>query len=342
MLHLTGQLSGAEKHSVIYRNIDMSTILIKDLLQGLVAQLPFGFAVSPDQDAYNFYLWDDVFMKLNQKFPYGVKLPDKYSALAREAYNYKVKSCHRALLYNLVIITREARHFKTSPALKCGTKTSLAIVKKFVHTIQDSSSEGNVKAWISDLPNMDVKTFIDCLVTIFEKGVFNGGFGGYKWAEIAKNVQRFVSGQVNMLIMADTAYTLSHNNGPIFNKGMWYTQYTGMFLSLLDVQRSGQIPKLLFDKSPYMFSFRSTCINYNYISPYDSILQELYEFNSNVHVDWQVIMAIGVDKGEASSMYANQVELYGATNKPAFEGMTVKGFIRIDHLNKIAYGERAA
>jgi hypothetical protein len=50
-------------------------------------------------------------------------------------------------------------------------------------------------------------------------------------------------------MMVDTVWTLSHNNGPIFNKGQFYCHYNAALLvRILDVQRSGQVPEaILYD-----------------------------------------------------------------------------------------------
>jgi hypothetical protein len=47
--------------------------------------------------------------------------------------------------------------------------------------------------------------------------------------------------------MLDTGFALCHNNGPIFNKGLVYTGYSGEIRTMLDVQRAGQIPQLVND-----------------------------------------------------------------------------------------------
>jgi hypothetical protein len=49
-------------------------------------------------------------------------------------------------------------------------------------------------------------------------------------------------------MMVDTGYTLAHNGGPIFNKGMMYSGYNHNIYALLDIQRSGQVPEYILDK----------------------------------------------------------------------------------------------
>jgi hypothetical protein len=57
-----------------------------------------------------------------------------------------------------------------------------------------------------------------------------------------------VYGEFTPEMFGDTAFTLAHNNGPMFNKGMLYSNYSSEFKKILDVQRSGQIPQYLSEK----------------------------------------------------------------------------------------------
>jgi hypothetical protein len=57
----------------------------------------------------------------------------------------------------------------------------------------------------------------------------------------------FLTGKTSLEALVDTGYTLAHNTSPIFNKGMMYNTYDHHLITVLDVQRSGQMPELLID-----------------------------------------------------------------------------------------------
>ena len=55
----------------------------------------------------------------------------------------------------------------------------------------------------------------------FYNSKWNGGYGGKKWGIVTDCLVRFVFGEFYAEMMLDTVWTLSHNNGPIFNKGIF-------------------------------------------------------------------------------------------------------------------------
>ena len=81
----------------------------------------------------------------------------------------------------------------------------------------------------------------------FDHGSWSAGYGGKPWGQIARTANQFFTGHTSLEMLVDTAYTLAHNNGPMFNKGMLYQSYSQKFIMLLDIQRSGQIPELILD-----------------------------------------------------------------------------------------------
>ena len=63
-----------------------------------------------------------------------------------------------------------------------------------------------------------------------------------------------LTGTTSMEMLVDTGYTLAHNGGPIFNKGMMYTHYDSHFLTILDLQRAGQMLDLLTGTNLHVLS----------------------------------------------------------------------------------------
>ena len=97
-----------------------------------------------------------------------------------------------------------------------------------------------------------------------------------------------MDGKTSMEMMLDTAFTLAHNNGPIFNKGMMYSHYNASNLyRILDVQRSGQIPEMiLYDKL-------GTQYNLEPVKALIKLVQEKVPQAFGTYVDWIKVEALG-------------------------------------------------
>jgi len=151
------------------------------------------------------------------------------------------KAVGRALLYSIVICTREMRH--------CGSKDDPELEKRLVdETSLDAASfvrfmmaGGGAPDGILSCAYVPVGDAFRAVDLAFREGMFGKQFGGEPWAQVARNVVRYVDGSYTPEMFLDTVWSLCHNNGPIFNKGMHYDMYSNYLIELLDVQRSGQV-----------------------------------------------------------------------------------------------------
>lgn len=202
----------------------------------------------PDKEALEFYALNHLAAIVRKNFTPHEKLPD-WAVQVMDAYlKCLVAQGQRLFFYTLLIVTRESRHIKNAATATWKEK----FVPKFGEvaydfnlSIKGSSSDGAVTKFLSNPPAMPLGPYLDSLVHIFDKGSFSGGYGGKPWANIAATIAAFVNGKTSLEMMVDTAYTLAHNNGPMFNKGMMYHMYTNDIYKVLDVQRSGQVPELM-------------------------------------------------------------------------------------------------
>lgn len=152
----------------------------------------------------------------------------------------------RMFYYLLLICTRESRHAGGTSGKKKVYDMHPEIRTFHQNHVQDSSASSAVQAIIDNAPDVTLGEYTQFLVRMFTYPSYSSGFGGKAWKEVATPLNDFVQGKISAEIMMDTAFTLAHNNGPIFNKGMLYTGYSKPAIDkILDVQRSGQIPQLI-------------------------------------------------------------------------------------------------
>lgn len=292
----------------LFRKVDMSSAdlpsVVKELNSYMSWQTPYpkGFSPAvafskeplegvPEVDALMFYLLNHlVSVVCKEVHPYeslGKFLP--VVELYRE--QLAIRST-RMFFYLLLICTRESRHTKNAATLSFSNavKTKFGVgVYEFHRSIRGSGSTSAVERLRNSPPACSMGTFVQFLQYAFYHGSFSGGYGGHAWGKIADCLANYVLGSYSAEMMMDTAFTLCHNNGPIFNKGMLFNQYTHEIYKILDVQRSGQIPALLAAKET---SYHSN----NVIAPVLSLLRSVMPEEFGSYVDWFKVEALGALK----------------------------------------------
>lgn len=194
----------------------------------------------------------------------------------------------RAFYYLLLICTREARHNQSltadTPVMheKFGAATC-----QFFTSIE--GGEHTIYQKLLDTPPATtLGNFCEALRWQFYNSKWNGGYGGKAWGKVADCLCRFVSGEFSAEMMLDTIWTLCHNNGPIFNKGICYGHHTHFLIRVLDVQRSGQIPEAVLSDA-VLDGFTMG----NSIKSIMLDLSKKFPDDIKSFVDWHAVEALG-------------------------------------------------
>jgi hypothetical protein len=112
-----------------------------------------------------------------------------------------------------------------------------------------------------------------------------------------------VWGRISAEMFLDTGFTLCHNGGPIFNKGMLYHHANKAELErILDVQRAGQIPQLVASKGTKFVTAP--------LSAYQSKMRELLGGEFDGYVDWFLVESLG-SLGKYPTEKAQQAAKHG-------------------------------
>jgi hypothetical protein len=104
-----------------------------------------------------------------------------------------------------------------------------------------------VKKYQDTPPEMPIGQYTKTLAYGFHKGHYAGSYGGKPWGDTTDALVSMLHGTTSMEQLVDTGYTLAHNGGPIFDKGMMYAHYDAHLITVLDVQRSGQMLDLMME-----------------------------------------------------------------------------------------------
>jgi hypothetical protein len=180
-------------------------------------------------------------------------------------------------------------------------------IADFHKSLKGQSSLGAAQSFQDKAPDTTVGKYTSFLSDIFFQGKYSGGYGGPAWGAVANVLRDFVHGKITAEMMMDTSFTLCHNNGPIFNKGMLFGTYGSDIYKILDVQRSGQIPQLVAENQALVCK--------------DSKIKEVWnecfsilgdEFTG--YVDWFLVEELGALKTYPDQK-AKQIAAHGYPSK---------------------------
>lgn len=261
----------------------------------------------PDHEAVQFYLFNHLSAMVKERFTRHEVLPSWAQDVMREYKSILSKQGIRMTAYMALITARESRHLgQNMPSDWWNTfKTEFGEPCKVFHdTIHSKDSMSVAKKLMTQSPQYPLGKLFKSIEYIFFEGKFHGGYGGHPWGVIAQTLNQFLDGKISQEMMIDTAYTLAHNNGPMFNKGMLYGSYTHDFLRILDVQRSGQIPELIIEEN-------ASYLNVNQVITFNNMCKNLpNEFGA--YVDWYKVEKEG-GLTDVSGYQAKQDQKYGKT-----------------------------
>lgn len=241
----------------------------------------------PEEQALWFYGMNHAVSLIASRFAPLEPLPEWELGVVETYHREMAPRAVRAFYYLLLVCIREARH---NQSIK---QDGPEMAEKFGNPVWDffASIKGGESTihqkFLTKPPQAPIGKLTEALVWQFYNSQWNGGYGGPAWGSIADCLHRFVTGEFSAEMMLDTIWTLAHNNGPVFNKGILYAMYTGTIYRVLDVQRGGQIPQaILSDAQIQQFT------------PYDLAkvmkqVQERFPEEIGEYVDWYVVEALG-------------------------------------------------
>lgn len=290
----------------------------------------------PVEEALRFYLLQHAMAIVRQRKELDEPLGE-YEEIAELYHSECSEIAMRIFLYLFIITTREFRHGAVGCHATLGTKFGSEIVE-FRTKIKNNSCGGVVPTLFNKPPEMTLGKFVEAVEWTFNHGKFGGGYGGKPWGNITSVLRRYVYGEFTAEMMLDTAFTLAHNNGTMFNKGYgWNHPHKSALLTVLDVQASGQIPNLCWD-------YRNSAvpntpdIPASVMALYDK-LTEIIGPEFKKYVDWCKVKVDAPGHREYAAQIKYQVTNHG---KSEYAGVDAKNEVVVNALaNDIAAAKAA-
>lgn len=239
------------RQSVLVQHLNLSAVPAARIMEGRGKAINTIFngkqnLATPEHEALWFYLRNHATAVLQRQYDPAEPIHPTHLPFVAEYYDIASAQAMRMFYYLIQICARESRH-----AGSCSSKLYPKWPKlvDFHQSYKGTNQAQVLKSLEHNLPHgTTMGELSQFLVDSFYMCSYSGGYGGKKWGAIADTLNSFVKGETTAEMMLDTAWTLSHNNGPIFNKGMWYEMYNGNAIAeILDVQRAGMIPQYVND-----------------------------------------------------------------------------------------------
>ncbi len=246
--------------------------------------------VRPESEALWFYGMNHGMHLIQQRFDKFEPLPGPVLQFVEDYHAVLVPKAVRAFYYLLLICTRESRHNKSLDKDKAKIAELFGAPVANFHTSISGGEHQIHQALLNTPPPTSIGQYVKSLAWVFHNSSWVGGYGGPPWGNVADCLVRFVTGEFTAEMMLDTNWTLAHNNGPIFNKGMLYGGYDNIELQmLLDVQRGGQIPELILEEA-YLFMH----VDQELKTRMEWLSQE-FPGKIGKYVDWYMVEALGAN-----------------------------------------------
>jgi hypothetical protein len=254
-----------------------------------------GQRAKPEECALWFYMMNHGMSEIGKKYGQLEPLPADVLDFVDHYYTEGAKQALRAMTYLMMVCIRESRHHNATSfeSIKPGIiDASSAAVCEYLGNVP-KGSEAAQNRFMLYSPKTDVPTFVAGLAYQFNNGSRAKGttsYGGKAWGAVTECLLKFVRGETSAEVMVDTVWTLSHNNGAIFNKGCIYIEHSDERLKMvLDVQRSGQVPQLVLKRGDYgMYQY----VNED-MAKRAGWLQAKFPASCTGDVDWIKVKALG-------------------------------------------------
>lgn len=281
--------------------------------------------VPPTEEAARFYALNHCASIVRARFTVNEVLPAWAQAVMQVYLETTIKQSERLLHYMMCIITREARNQGHMTDL--GGKVMAEIehqspqMREFLEQIKSTAEMQAVGWYMEQPPAVTAEQYVQAIAHLFDHGKWSSSYGGKNWGNIARTVLKVLTGVTSLETLTDTAYTLAHNGGPMFNKGMLYSssdEIKERLLMVLDVQRGGQVPELFLDQENWAGLVRPPGI----VQIVEQVRHEVPKAIGQ-YVDWQkVINASPV--GEYDHQLSKQQQKHPAPQVQMFMGKPAK------------------
>lgn len=256
----------------------------------------YGKSASPESEAIWFYMANHAVSEIEMRFDPDEPLPAPVVDVLNEYNKLASAIAARAFYYLLLITCRESRHCKKKAEIAPHVSKSWGAeaMKGIEHYPDHADISAVCNVFTSYTPNATLQQITEAVrYSFYTPGGYHGGYGGKAWGKVSDCLVSYVNGEYTAEMMLDTVWTLCHNNGPIFNKGMLYGMYGSYITEILDIQRSGQIPQLVLTSQSVGSKSHVKPDMVQYAEKIAALFPDSEAFKTGALIDWHKVEALG-------------------------------------------------
>lgn len=226
---------------------------------------------NPEDYALDFYLLNHSVFHISNKFSRNENLDEEHAEYMKFYVNKTLDIFTSAFLYLMCITTKESRHMlysgygddvsryyeegKIDDIERLGY-TECFNFTKYLRYKKGKTGYGGSRALLdtTHVPDVSIQTYLNYLRFMYTEWTWEDQYGGHVWGTITDVLCRFVNGEITPETLVDNMWTLSHNNGLIFNKKIVFANYQDEqeMIEILNAQAVGRLPEYVDNTNPYV------------------------------------------------------------------------------------------
>lgn len=207
--------------------------------------------VNPTLAAVEFYTTNHCVYEIQKKFSPSETLPEPVSAIVNSYYVSVPEYALCLAYYMMGTCSREARHVGSASSASSWMdyknqhpSPSVELIKRLRGTSGGEAVEKFYNTCCAEYPDIPVLEYLEVLEEVFAPNMhWKSSYGGKKWQVIVTTLRQFLSGEITPEMFVDTAFTLAHNGGPMFNKGYLFEHWGSTLITVLNAQHVGELPQ---------------------------------------------------------------------------------------------------
>ena len=223
------------KENPLYKEHRFSDVLYNNLLKEITKYKKDNEIMVPETQAILFYLSSNIWHSINKRYKEYEILPDEVYNLLNKANNHSVKISKAVFFHTCLVGERMLKSYLGTLSTDQLNYFESAYGKEFVDYLKIKQCEHPVNG-------LTINQFLGGVSLVF--GVPKIIVWGKPYSMIVKSIHKVANGSYSLYSGADNVWSLCHNGGTIFNKGLGniFKVSSDYIFNILDVQDSGQIP----------------------------------------------------------------------------------------------------
>lgn len=222
------------KASSLYKENKFSNISYKELFKEINLYKKTNSNMVPESDALMFYLVNNIWHTINSRYGEYEDLPDNVYDLVKECNKLSVQICKGVFFHTCLVGDGMLATYLGNLSDSQKDYFKISYGEGFLKYLENKSNRS--------IDGLNLHQFLGGMSNVYSIQKLIPW--GKPYSMIVKTIHKISNGNTSLYAGCDNVWSLCHNGGTIFNKGIGgiYKVSSNFIFDILDVQDSGQIP----------------------------------------------------------------------------------------------------